>query len=42
MGDVCETRVSRKIFGLEGEEVKGSWRKLRNEPLEFTFDVLLG
>lgn len=43
MGNVCETRVPRKIFGPKGEgEVKGSWRELRNERHEFTFDMLLG
>ena len=42
MGYLCETRVPRKIFGPKWEEVKRSWRKLRNERHEFTFDILLG
>ena len=30
---VFENRVLRRIFGLKREEVKGEWRKLRNEEL---------
>jgi hypothetical protein len=30
---VFESRVLRKIFGSEREEVTGEWRKLRNEEL---------
>jgi hypothetical protein len=30
---VFENRVLRRIFGPKREEVKGNWRKLRNEDL---------
>ena len=30
---VCENSVSRKIFGPKRDEVKGKWRKLRNDEL---------
>jgi hypothetical protein len=30
---VFENRVLRRIFGLKGDEVRGEWRKLRNEQL---------
>jgi hypothetical protein len=30
---VFENRVLRRIFGLEGDKVKGRWRKLHNEEL---------
>jgi hypothetical protein len=30
---VFENRVLRKIFGSEGDEVTGYWRKLHNEEL---------
>jgi hypothetical protein len=30
---VSENRVLRRIFGPEGEEVAGGWRRLHNEEL---------
>jgi hypothetical protein len=30
---VCEYRLLKKIFGLERDEVRGGWRKLRNKEL---------
>jgi hypothetical protein len=30
---VFENRVLRRIFGIKGDEVTGSWRKLHNEEL---------
>jgi hypothetical protein len=30
---VFENRVLRRIFGLKRDEVRGEWRKLRNEEL---------
>jgi hypothetical protein len=30
---VCENRVLRRIFGLNGDEVTGEWRKLHNEEI---------
>jgi hypothetical protein len=30
---VFENRALRRIFGPKGDEVKGNWRKLKNEEL---------
>jgi PAS domain-containing protein len=30
---VYENRALRRIFGYKGEEVAGTWRRLRNEEL---------
>ena len=32
-----ENRVLRRIFGSEGEEVTGEWRKLHDEELYFLY-----
>jgi len=34
---VFENRVLRRIFGSEGEEVTGEWRKLHDEELYFLY-----
>jgi len=39
---VSDNRVLRKIFGSEGKEVTGGWRKLHNEELyDFTLHQIL-
>jgi len=41
---VFENRVLRRIFGPEGDEVTGEWRKLHNEELIdlYSHPVLFG
>jgi hypothetical protein len=34
---VPENRVLRRIFGPEKDEVMGSWRKLRNNELHYSY-----
>jgi hypothetical protein len=35
---VSENRVLRRIYGPQGEEVEGSWRRLRNQKLQNLYD----
>jgi hypothetical protein len=39
---VFENRVLRGVFGPEGEEVTGEWRKLRNEERNYLYPSLSG
>jgi hypothetical protein len=36
---VFENRVLRRIFGPRNDEVKGEWRKLRNEELNDLYSL---
>jgi hypothetical protein len=37
---VSENRVLRRIFGPKRDEVRGEWRKLRNEELNDLYSLL--